>query len=180
MLLSERRPDCVLTTVVAHQQHQPEDGDLDQQDQTVPRAGQLRDPAGDRQGMHHLDDQRDHTQLATAEPRDDLIQLNQFLPESEPAKATSPPSHAHVASSVQSRCGDLGNPGGPMALDCATMVPAMKTTSVGARARRHPTTESLMMSGRKKTAAIRAASLANWAAPPSVTMSPSSRPPKIS
>ena len=44
MLLSERRPDCVLTTVVAHQQHQPEDGDLDQQDQTVPGAGQPEIP----------------------------------------------------------------------------------------------------------------------------------------
>ena len=63
MLLSERRPDCVLTTVVAHQQHQPEDGDLDQQDQTVPGAGQLRDPAGDRRACTPCDDQRDHTQL---------------------------------------------------------------------------------------------------------------------
>ena len=44
MLLPKRRTDRVLATLVAHQQHQAEDRDLDQQNQPVARTSQLDTP----------------------------------------------------------------------------------------------------------------------------------------
>ena len=67
LMLPERRPDCVLATVVAHQQHQPEDGDLDQQDQTVPEPASSEIPPATARACTTCDDQRDHTQLGDLE-----------------------------------------------------------------------------------------------------------------
>ena len=120
----------------------------------MPGAGQLRDPAGDRQSMHDPVTISVTTlscatfeNLGMTDPAQSVS-----LRESRRCQGDQPAEPRACCQHVQSRCGDLGNASQwpPMALDCATMVPAMKTTSVRARKRRHPTTESLMMSGRKK------------------------------
>ena len=65
MLQPKRRAGGVLATLVAHQQHQAEDRNLDQQNQPVARASQLVYPTGDSQSMHDPSHDKGHdTQAA--------------------------------------------------------------------------------------------------------------------
>src|SRR5687768_7570632 len=118
MLLSKRHTDRVFATLIAHQRHQAEDRDLDQQNQPVARISQLvhhTPPATARACTIPVTMRATRLSWATRENRGISWSSScTFSPGIKTvARARSPPSQAQVASTCKPEAAILAASQGP-------------------------------------------------------------------